>query len=74
VVTSGPKTILLECKFSVQNTQYIPTPEPAQRLFGAATPIHLITFGGELRPLKNGSYQVPIQRLRQFLLDQFQAS
>jgi len=73
IVTSGPRTVLLECKFSAQNTQYIPTPDVAQKLFGSNIPIHIITFGGDLRPLKNGSYQVPICSLRQFLLDQFQA-
>jgi len=70
VIASGQMTVLLECKFSTQNTQYLPTPEPAKKIFGREIPIHVVTFGGELRPLKNGSYQVPILKLQRFLLDQ----
>lgn len=70
VITSGVRTLLLECKFSAQNTQYLPTPPPVQKLFGAGIPIHIISFGGEIRPLKNHSFQVPIQKLKTFLLDQ----
>ena len=71
IVTSGPRKVLLECKFSVQNTQYVPTPAPVQKLFGADTPIHIITFGGELGLLKHGSYEVAVQQLKQFLLEKF---
>lgn len=69
VISSGPLRILLECKFAVQDARYVAIPAAARRILGEQCPIHLVTFGGELRPLKNGSYQVPIRFLSQFLLE-----
>lgn len=69
VISSGQTRLLLESKFAVQNAQYIPTSPVARKIFGEQSAIHLVTFGGDIRPLKNGSYQVPIGLLRQFLLD-----
>ena len=69
VISTGQKHVLLECKFAVQNAHYFPTSAAAQRIFGADIPVHLVTFGGQVRPLKNGSYQVPIGSLKQFLLE-----
>ncbi|MBS2037640.1 ATP-binding protein [bacterium] len=69
VIDTGSKTLLLECKFSAQNTQYVPTPESARKVFGQDAPIHVVTFAGELRRLREQSWQVPIRQLRQFLLD-----
>jgi predicted AAA+ superfamily ATPase len=69
VIASGEKLVLLECKFAVQNAQYVATSAAAKKIFGPDTPVHLVTFGGDLRPLKNGSFQVPLRLLRQFLLE-----
>ena len=74
IISSGQQKVLLECKFASQNTQYIPTPESTKKLFGAETPIHVVTFGGELRPLKNQAFQVPILKLKQFLNDRLSGS
>lgn len=70
VVSSGQRRVLLESKFAVQNARAL-TPSPlARKVLGEETPIHLVTFGGDQRLLSGKSYQVPLQNLRDFLLDQ----
>lgn len=68
VISSGQSRLLQECKFAAQKASYQPMSLPAKKVFGDL-PIHLVTFGGDLRPLGHGSYQIPIWALKDFLLE-----
>jgi predicted AAA+ superfamily ATPase len=68
VISSGQSRLLLECKFAAQKVSYQPMSLPAKKVFGDL-PIHLVTFGGDFRPLGHGSYQIPIWALKDFLLE-----
>ena len=71
IVQLGEKRIFIEAKLAIQGVTPVRAPRSLQKEFPIATPIWVVSFGGEYQRLSEDCDQVPISMLTERLLRYF---